>query len=260
MTFLPCLVRSSTTAGGVHSSSAIRCSTATWSSSPGRTRPNTVRAVAFDLKTFFTVVDKEPAEVQPSDVFDFLAHQRGDRTVVRMADRESGLSARTIARRLSSVSGFYGLTRSPEATPAWRSTRCPAACRRAGAAGGHEPSRWSVPRTPPRFSIPPRFSVCSERCAASGTGPWSWPWCWAACAAVRSSGSAWPTSSRFSSPTAVHRRRQGRSPAGGPDRQLVLRRRGRLPAHRTPEHIDGAGLRRPQGPPARPAAVGGGAR
>src|SRR4029077_14502106 len=29
------------------------------------------------------------------------------RTVVRLADRESGLSARTIARRLSSVSGFY---------------------------------------------------------------------------------------------------------------------------------------------------------
>ncbi|MDT0264654.1 site-specific integrase, partial [Jatrophihabitans lederbergiae] len=27
--------------------------------------------------------------------------------VVRMIDRESGLSARTIARRLSSVSGFY---------------------------------------------------------------------------------------------------------------------------------------------------------
>ena len=33
--------------------------------------------------------------------------QRGDRTVVRLADRESGLSARTIARRLSSVSGLY---------------------------------------------------------------------------------------------------------------------------------------------------------
>jgi integrase/recombinase XerD len=28
-------------------------------------------------------------------------------TVVRLADRESGLSARTIASRLSSVSGFY---------------------------------------------------------------------------------------------------------------------------------------------------------
>jgi integrase len=33
--------------------------------------------------------------------------QRGDRMVVRLADGESGLSARTIARRLSSVSGFY---------------------------------------------------------------------------------------------------------------------------------------------------------
>jgi integrase/recombinase XerD len=73
----------------------------------GRCRPNTVRAVAFDLKVFFTVVDRDPVTVTPPDVFDFLAHQRGDRTVVRLADRESGLSARTIARRLSSVSGFY---------------------------------------------------------------------------------------------------------------------------------------------------------
>ena len=73
----------------------------------GRCRPNTVRAVAFDLKVFFTVVDVDPVTVRPADVFEFLAHQRGDRTVVRLADRESGLSARTIARRLSSVSGFY---------------------------------------------------------------------------------------------------------------------------------------------------------
>ena len=73
----------------------------------GRCRPNTVRAVAFDLKVFFTVVDRDPVTVSPPDVFEFLAQQRGDRTVVRLADRESGLSARTIARRLSSVSGFY---------------------------------------------------------------------------------------------------------------------------------------------------------
>jgi len=45
--------------------------------------------------------------VAPVDVFDFIAAQRGDRKVVRLADGESGLSARTIARRLSSVSGFY---------------------------------------------------------------------------------------------------------------------------------------------------------
>lgn len=73
----------------------------------GRSRPNTLRAVAFDLKTFFSVIEKDPVEVTPADVFEFLAHQRGDRTVVRLADRESALSARTIARRLSSVSGFY---------------------------------------------------------------------------------------------------------------------------------------------------------
>jgi integrase len=73
----------------------------------GRCRPNTLRAVAFDLKAFFTVVGKDPVEVTAADVFDFLAEQRGDRTVIRLADRESGLSARTIARRLSSVSGLY---------------------------------------------------------------------------------------------------------------------------------------------------------
>ena len=72
----------------------------------GRCRPNTLRAVAFDLKTFFAVTGKSPVEVTAADVFDFLADQRGDRTVVRLAGGESGLSARTTARRLSSVSGL----------------------------------------------------------------------------------------------------------------------------------------------------------
>jgi hypothetical protein len=43
----------------------------------GRCRPNTLRAVAFDLKTFFTVVRKAPVAVTAADVFDFLADQRG---------------------------------------------------------------------------------------------------------------------------------------------------------------------------------------
>jgi site-specific recombinase XerD len=73
----------------------------------GRSRLNTLRAISHDLKTFFTVVDKAPAEVVAADLFDFVADQRGDRTVIRISDGESGLSARTIARRLSSVSGFY---------------------------------------------------------------------------------------------------------------------------------------------------------
>jgi hypothetical protein len=74
----------------------------------GRCRANTLRAVAHDLKTFFTVIDKAPVDVVAADVFAFVAEQRGgDRTVVRITDGESSLSARTIARRLSSISGFY---------------------------------------------------------------------------------------------------------------------------------------------------------
>src|SRR5262249_27398175 len=73
----------------------------------GRCRPNTLRAVAFDLKAFFAVTGQDPVQVTAADVFDFLADQRGDRTVVRLADRESGLSARTIARRVSGGSGVF---------------------------------------------------------------------------------------------------------------------------------------------------------
>ena len=73
----------------------------------GRARPNSLRAVTFDLKTFFTVVAKDPVGVVAADVFSSLRTSVVIGQVVRLADRESGLSARTIARRLSSVSGFY---------------------------------------------------------------------------------------------------------------------------------------------------------
>ena len=71
-----------------------------------RCRPNTVLAAGFDLKVFFSLVGKEPAEVTTADVLAFITAQRsvGDRKVVRLVDGESGLSARTIQRRLSSVS------------------------------------------------------------------------------------------------------------------------------------------------------------
>jgi hypothetical protein len=48
-----------------------------------------VWAVAFDLKVLFTVVEVDPAAVRPPYVFEFLAHRRGDRTVIRLSDRES---------------------------------------------------------------------------------------------------------------------------------------------------------------------------
>lgn len=107
MTFSPCLIRSFTTGGEARFALGDPLLDGYLEFVAGRARPNTLRAIAFDLKTFFTIVGKDPVGVEPSDVFEFLAHQRGDRTVIRISDRESGLSARTIARRLSSVAGLY---------------------------------------------------------------------------------------------------------------------------------------------------------
>jgi integrase/recombinase XerD len=75
-----------------------------------RTRPNTVLATAFDLKVFFTQVAKVPQEVTDADVLSFIAAQRQPRRgakVVRIEDGEAGLSARTIKRRLASVTGLF---------------------------------------------------------------------------------------------------------------------------------------------------------
>ena len=75
-----------------------------------RARKNTLLAAASDLKVFFSVIGKRPTEVCSKDLFEFLQHQRRPRqgaTVVRLEDRERGLSARTIRRRLSSVSGLF---------------------------------------------------------------------------------------------------------------------------------------------------------
>ena len=76
-----------------------------------RARPNTVLAYARDLKAFFSVVSKEPVDVRPADVMAFVTAQRqprqGAEKVVRISDRESGLSSSTIRRRLAAVSAFY---------------------------------------------------------------------------------------------------------------------------------------------------------
>jgi site-specific recombinase XerD len=107
MSSFPCLVRIVSGSGQVRYRLGERLVDRYLEFVAGRCRPTTLRAVAFDLKAFFAVTGKDPVEVTAADVFDFLSHQRGDRMVVRLADGESGLSARTIARRLSSVSGLY---------------------------------------------------------------------------------------------------------------------------------------------------------
>lgn len=78
----------------------------------GRCRPATVRAYAHDLKVFFEVVGKEPAEVTPADVLGFVTAQQrpraGSENLVRISDGGSGLSAATIKRRLAAVSSLFG--------------------------------------------------------------------------------------------------------------------------------------------------------
>jgi len=103
-TWMPCLVRAAGTAptlGHPVLDDYLRFVTA-------RVRPNSVLATAFDLKVFFEVVEREPTQVSTGDVLAFVEAQRQPRqgeNVVRIDDAEQGLSARTIKRRLSSVSG-----------------------------------------------------------------------------------------------------------------------------------------------------------
>jgi site-specific recombinase XerD len=76
----------------------------------GRCRPNTVLAVAYDLKVFFTAVGKSPRGVRPADVLAFMTAQRagGEGRLQAAGAGAGGVSARTLRRRLSSVSGLYG--------------------------------------------------------------------------------------------------------------------------------------------------------
>jgi integrase/recombinase XerD len=80
----------------------------------GRCRPNTVRAAAYDLRVFFTVVAKPPDQVRPADVLAFITAQRagggGDHGVLqplKRGEEPGGVSAATVRRRLSIVSGFF---------------------------------------------------------------------------------------------------------------------------------------------------------
>jgi site-specific recombinase XerD len=119
-----------------------------------RARWNTVLATASDLRAFFAVVDKLPREVVTSDVLGFIAEQREPRHegVVRLSDGESGLSSRTIKRRLSSVSGLYSwllMLDEVSANPVPRGL----ATRRARGKRGHVPL-VRAPRTLPKVLDP----------------------------------------------------------------------------------------------------------
>ena len=62
MSSFPCLVRLVSGSGQVRYRLGERLVDRYLEFVAGRCRPNTLRAVAFDLKTFYTVIRKDPAE------------------------------------------------------------------------------------------------------------------------------------------------------------------------------------------------------
>jgi integrase/recombinase XerD len=124
-----------------------------------RAATNTWLATAYDLKVFFEVVAKEPAQVTAADVFAFLAQQRTPRRgerVVRIEDGEPGLAARTIARRLSSVSGLFAyLLARGDAGVVSNPIPRGLAGRRPGRRGRGGVRLVRTPRTLPRVLSPP---------------------------------------------------------------------------------------------------------
>ena len=205
MSNFPCLIRSSSAGGEARFALGDPLVDSYLAFVAVRCRPNTLRAVAHDLKTFFTVIDKHPVEVA-ADIFDFVADQRGDRSVVRISDgepvcrpgRSPGGSRRS---RASTPISSRGVTRRS------RRIRCRVGCRLVGEAVAARRSRWYGCRGHSRrSSAPPRSSPCWVHCEQIGTGRWSMRWCWAGSAAARSSASTSITSrcrnGRCSSPRA----------------------------------------------------------
>ena len=132
-------------------------STSTCASCRPRARPNTLLATAYDLKVFFSWAGKEPAEVTTADVIAFVSAQRSPRAakVVRIADGGSGLSARTVARRLSSVSGLFAyLVARGDAGVVANPVPKGLATRRARRNGGRGAPLVRTPRTLPRILEP----------------------------------------------------------------------------------------------------------
>ena len=91
----------------------------------GRCRPNTVLAAGYDLRVFFSVVGKPPEDVVPADVLAFITAQRtgkpGVRGVLQPVERggePAGVSAATVRRRLSIVSGFFAFLQARGDVPA----------------------------------------------------------------------------------------------------------------------------------------------
>jgi site-specific recombinase XerD len=165
MSWSPCLVRSAAPEGRVALRLGHPLVDDFLAFADARCRPNTVLAAGFDLKVFFTTIEKDPSEVTTTDVLEFIRAQRsaGDPKVVRLADGESGLSSRTIQRRLSSLSSFYAflvVRGDVEANPVPRGL----STRRSRDRGQRGVPLIRTPRTLPRIAEPAEIDALLGAC------------------------------------------------------------------------------------------------
>jgi len=84
-----------------------------------RCRPNTWKSYGHDLQVFLNTVQKPVSEVMPSDIFAFIQQQWDGpgHEDDRPHHMRSCLSAKTVKRRLSAISGFYEYLRVCGDTP-----------------------------------------------------------------------------------------------------------------------------------------------
>src|SRR5438876_10092731 len=103
---MPCLVRTGGGGGGELIRLGHPLLDAYLELVAARARWNTVLATAFDLKVFFSRIEKDPVDVVTADVLEFITAEREPRhgaTVERSVAGESGPSARTVKRRLAKI-------------------------------------------------------------------------------------------------------------------------------------------------------------
>ena len=145
MVFTPQLSRTAREGGGVRYELGHELIDAFLEFCSGRARPNTVRAYTHDLKTFFSIVAKDPIDVTPADVIKFVTAQQtarpGAENVVRFPDASSGLAPATVMRRLAAVSAFYGYLLARADTPI-ETNPVPRACRHGATEESCEARRW----------------------------------------------------------------------------------------------------------------------
>jgi len=84
-----------------------------------RCRPNTWIGYGYDLQIFLNTVQKPVLEVTPTDIFTFIQQQWDGpgHEDNRPHHRDSSLSAKTVKRRLSAISGLYEYLRVCGDTP-----------------------------------------------------------------------------------------------------------------------------------------------